>query len=624
MVFRFVRTLVTASAPCGRRTRYAPAIAKLLFGLGLCLGLSALAVASTARAADMLAAPPPVLPLWTWTGGYVGTHVGAAWGNTKFSDPAGTSLFGDNVSTPGFIGGFQAGYDWQVPQTRFVLGIEGDLSGLASKGSNTCLASSRLFVSADCRVEPDASTTLTTRIGYAIDPQGHTLAYIKGGFAALRDRIEISTNGTSPKTETTDSLWATGWTAGAGVERALTPAWSLRLEYDYLGLGRVNVTTPPGQVQTIPGDFTSYQTTPGGTASFSQNVQEVKFALNYRFGVDPFAHWDLPLWAVTPLPANPAWAPAPQGFAAWFAGWQFEAGTRYWLSSGKFQKDLGGSSSGADANVLVSRLSYHSQANSGEFFTRVDTPQRLFVKGLVGTGAVSSGYMNDEDWAQIEILGVSPGWPTSSSSTVAYSNTRSNAVQGTIAYATGDIGYNLLQAPDYKFGAFIGYNYYRENKDAYGCVQISNEFSDCITPIPNSVLAITENDTWNSLRIGVNGDVTLLPGLRLNTDAAFIPYTQFSGVDIHWQRTDVANQTSTETGRGMGVQLDAILSYDITPAFNVGAGGRYWAMWTNDNAYTNIFGTPCPCQTLPVKTDRYGLLLQASYKFGVPDVVAAR
>jgi opacity protein-like surface antigen/outer membrane protease len=616
--------MVTAAVPRGHRV-FGPTSAKLSISG---LWFFAAALVGVAHAADMPAPPPSVLPLWSWTGGYVGTHLGAAWGDTKFSDPAGTSLFGDQVSTPGVIGGFQAGYNWQVPQTRLVLGIEGDLSGLASKGSNTCLASSRLVVSADCRNEPNASATVTPRIGYAIDPLGRTLAYIKGGFAAVHDRTEISTNGTSPKTETTDRSWATGWTVGAGVERALTPAWSLRLEYDYLGLGRINVATPPGQVQAIPGDFTSYQATPAGTTSLSQNVQEVKFGLNYRFGVDPFAHWELPQWASAPLPAKAVWSSdaAPQGFAAWFPGWQFEAGTRYWLSFGKFQKDLGGDASSANANVLVSRLSYHSQANSGEFFTRVDSPQRLFVKGLVGTGALSSGYMNDEDWAQLAIAGVVSGssWPTTSSSTVAYSNTRSNAVQGTIAYATADIGYNLLQSPEYKFGPFIGYNYYRENKNAYGCVQISNEFSDCVTPLSNTVLGITENDTWNSLRVGFNGDVVLLPGLRLNADAAFIPYTQFSGVDIHWQRTDVANQTSTETGRGMGVQLDAILTYYLTPAFSVGAGGRYWAMWTNDNAYTNIFGTACPCQTLPVKTDRYGLLLQANYKFDMSGAVAVR
>jgi len=35
-----------------------------------------------------------------------------------------------------------------------------------------------------------------------------------------------------------------GWTAGAGVERALAPAWSLRLEYDYAKFGDVGMATP--------------------------------------------------------------------------------------------------------------------------------------------------------------------------------------------------------------------------------------------------------------------------------------------------------------------------------------------------------------------------------------------
>jgi len=33
-----------------------------------------------------------------------------------------------------------------------------------------------------------------------------------------------------------------------------------------------------------------------------------------------------------------------------------------------------------------------------------------------------------------------------------------------------------------------------------------------------------------------------------------------------------------------------------------------------NNAYTNIFGTPCPCQASPMMTERYGAFLQASYK----------
>ncbi len=573
------------------------------------LWLLALAIAGTARAADLGAGPPPqVLPSWNWTGGYVGAHFGALWGDTKFADPAGSSVFGDNVSTPGFLGGFQAGYNWQAPQTRLVLGVEADLSGLVSIGTNTCLAASGLFISADCRAEPNASATVTPRIGYAIDPQQRTLLYVKGGFAAVHDHIDIASNALlGPGTDASENVWKAGWTAGAGVERALSPAWSLRLEYDYLGFGHSNVSTPISFLQGTPGDASSYVETPAGATSISQNLQEVKFGLNYRFGVDPSAHWaDAPPVTIS----GAAWQP-PGSPASWLAGWEFEAGARYWYSFGKFQKDLGGTTSPGNANVLVSRLTYNSVANSGEIFARVESPDRMFVKGFVGTGALASGHMNDEDWL---IFG----------ETVPYSNTLSDPVKGTISYATGDVGYDFLWSANYRLGAFIGYNYYRDKKAAYGCTQIANSFSDCVPAIPASQLGISENDTWNSLRVGVNGDVMLLPGLSLNTDAAVLPYTQLRGVDTHWLRTDVSNQNSTETGHGIGVQLDAILSYYITPAFNIGVGGRYWAMWTNDNAYTNGFGTPCPCQTLPAKTDRYGLLVQADYKFDMPGALAAR
>jgi len=579
----------------------------------LLCGAALIAFASAARAADLPAGPPPpAWPVWTWTGGYAGTHIGAMWGATKFADPAGPSIFGDNVSTPGFLGGFQFGYNWQAPQTRLVLGIEGDLSGLASIGTNTCLASSGFFISANCRVEPNASATITPRIGYAIDPSERTLLYIKGGFAAVHDHIDLASNAIlGPGTDISANVWKVGWTAGAGVERALTPAWSLRLEYDYLGFGRSNVPTPISFLQVIPDDAAGYVQTSPGTTSISQNVQEVKFGLNYRIGVDPLAQWRPAHWADVPPPSlvnAPPWPPAPA--VSWLAGWEFETGARYWYSFGKFQKDLGGTTTPSNANILVSRLTYNSTANSGEIFTRVESPDNMFVKGFVGAGAFASGHMNDEDWLLFN-------------ETVPYSNTLSN-VTGTISYATGDIGYDTLRTADYRLGAFIGYNYYRDKKDAYGCTQIANSFSDCVPAFSSNQLGISENDTWNSLRVGVNGDVVLLPGLRLNTDAAVLPYTQFNGVDTHWLRTDVSNQTSTETGHGIGVQIDAILSYYFTPAFSVGAGGRYWAMWTSDNAYTNIFGTLCPCQTLPAKTERYGVLVQADYKFDMPGVVAAR
>jgi len=571
----------------------------------------AAAAAGAADAADMPSIvpvyQPPSLtaPVWNWTGGYAGVHVGGLWGETNFSDPLGASVFGDKVATPGFLGGVQTGYNWQAPHTRWVFGVEADLSGLAAAGTNTCLASSGYFLSANCRAQPNVSATVTPRIGYAFDPDKRTLFYLKGGFAAVRDQIDIATNALAASPfESGGTIWKLGWTAGAGVERALTPAWSLRFEYDYLSFGATNVATPPSFLQVIPGDPAGYLPTAAATSAVSQNIQEVKLGLNYRINMDPSAYWAADSAATLNSPLAPV-------IVSWLDGWEVEVGARYWYSSGKFQKDLGATTTGATANFLVSRLTYDSIANSGEVFARVESPDKLFVKGFIGTGDLSGGHMNDEDWLIF-------------SDSVPYSNTLSNPVNGTIAYATGDVGYDVFRAADYRLGPFIGYNYYREKEDAYGCVQIANPFSDCVPAIPSSVLTISENDTWNSLRVGVNGEVTLLPSVKLSADVAYLPFTQFNGVDIHWQRTDVTNQTSPESGKGSGVQFETMLSYYITPAFNVGVGGRYWAMWTSSDSYTNIFSTNCPCQTEPVKTERFGLLVQADYKFDMPIARGAR
>ncbi len=288
------------------------------------IALIVFATASAASAADLGAGPPPapVSPLWSWTGGYVGAHAGAAWGDATFSDPFGPSIFGDRVSTPGLLGGFQAGYNWQVPQTRLVFGVEADVTGLSSTGTNTCLAYSGFFISANCRAEPDVSATAAARFGYAIDPAQRTLAYIRGGFAAIHDHINITSNAIAGSgTDVTSNIWKAGWTAGAGIERALTPAWSLRLEYDFLGFGHSNVPTPASLLQAAPPNPASYVLTPAGTTRVSQNMQELKLGLNYRLGLDPWAHWASPAL----IPVGKAWA-APA--VPWLAGWGFAGGLR--------------------------------------------------------------------------------------------------------------------------------------------------------------------------------------------------------------------------------------------------------------------------------------------------------
>ena len=114
--------------------------------------------------------------------------------------------------------------------------------------------------------------------------------------------------------------------------------------------------------------------------------------------------------------------------------------------------------------------------------------------------------------------------------------------------------------------------------DTFGCAQIANQFSDCVPTVPTTTLIGTQNSTWQSLRVGMNSEVMLVPGLKLSADVAYLPYVSMTGRDNHLLRT-----TTTffdQQGTGQGVQLEAIMSYYVTDNFSVGVGGRYWAMWT--------------------------------------------
>ncbi len=531
----------------------------------------------------------PAPPAWFWTGFYGGVHVGAVAGTANFTDPFGSSIFGDNVTTPGYLAGGQIGYNWQAPNSNLVLGVEADFGWLDSDGTNTCLAYSGNFVSANCRAQPNMMGDLTARVGWAYGQFNHSLFYVKGGAAFVHNQIDITTNGApllglAPLTASS-SFTNVGWTVGAGVEHAITPAWSVKLEYDYIGLGGETVATPQGVVQPVPGVY-AYNFTSAGTTRVTENFQEVTLGLNYKFGMDPAAQWGS---ASAAFPVK-----APVIFVA--SGWELEAGARDWYSSGTFQKDLRPPS-------LVSRLTYDTTANSGELFGRIESPQNIFVKGNIGVGSLLSSHQNDEDWALL--LGPPPTPPVA----IAYSNTFAAPVQGDIDYATLDLGYDFFRAAGYKLGAFVGYNYYRENKSAYGCTQIANQLSDCVPATPGSVLGITEDDTWQSLRVGVNGDIMITDQFKLGADVAYLPYVAFNGTDDHLQR--IPPFISPESGTGEGVQLESILSYMITDQFSVGVGGRYWAMWTT-KAINDFAGVEV--QTEAAKTDRYGVFVQLDYR----------
>ena len=462
-----------------------------------------------------------------------------------------------------------------------MLGVELDGSWADVRGTNTCFAFSGTYVSANCSDQNDWFATLTARLGIAVGPHGRTLLYAKGGGAATHTKGDLTDNnlfgiapaglGIVPSTYN-KTLW--GYTVGVGIEHAMTPAWSWKLEYDYMSFASFNVTSPSSLIVPNPGVGVAFLVA-GLPTTMREQFHVVKLGVNYHFGQP---------WNST-FPNAPMWS-----------GWEFEGGLRYWYSSGRFQKDLP-AGPGSDV-ALVSRLTYDGlTAHSGEVFARVDTPINVFLKGNAGLGRIVDGHMNDEDWGLV------------TAAFTSYSNTISNLTTTSLNYATFDIGFNLLRGKDYKVGPFIGYNYWHEQMAANTCTQISLPASGICAPPINGVPVITETDTWQSLRIGSSAEVMLMPRLKLSGEAAYLPYVKFTGVDNHWLRALVID----ESGTGHGVQVEALISYEVMPRFTIGAGGRYWAVWTTSGSDA-FNGVPIN-RNDTYRAERYGAFVQASYKY---------
>lgn len=572
----------------GRKSSGAEAVRRYVISLSTVVAVAC----GPAQASDSVRAP--AIPVWNWSGFYVGAHLGAGFGTAKVDNPFGPSIYGDTIRMPKAFAGVQGGYNWQAPGSAWVLGVEADASAVDSDGTDTCLAYSGQFVSANCRVREHAMGSLTARLGHAFGAQGHSLMYVKGGGAFLIGNLTMTTNAsdylTQPGAELNATRW--GWTVGAGIEHALTPRWSVRAEYDYANFGRRGMDTPGGGFLQTPFDPTTLVNTLGAPTQVRQDMHLIKLGLNYQFSRGDGAFDQASLLPMKAPATNP------------WSAWQFDVGARYWYSHGRYQNDLTLSTVNALQEHLVSRLTYESEGHSGEVFWRIDGPQKLFMKGFAGGGALVAGKMNDEDW-----------FPTDPTSATAYSNTDHGKVTGTIAYATLDAGIDLFGDASGKLGVFAGYNFYRDRKDAFNCRQIAlaDPTSFCGS---GQGISISQYEDWHSLRIGANGTLMVAPNTRLLVDAAYLPYTHISALDIHHNRTDVADKNSPAWGTGRGVQLEAILSYDVTPTFNIGVGGRYWAMWATD-VETAGFGSPVPTQLLPIRVERYGSFVQASYKFGV-------
>ncbi len=275
--------------------------------------------AAPALAADMAVKAPLPARSSGWTGWYVGLNAG--W--IGADDPANadatilsattfpatatalaTALTNRLGSRPnGFIGGVQAGYNYQL-SPMFVAGLEADIQGANVRGSANASRSADI-VGAVLPTTWNAATTVSHRLDYLGTARGRIgiaatpalLLYGTGGLAFGGVSASTSTAITArsfggplfgvPDAVTAGSMSQTryGWTAGAGGEWMFAPGWSAKLEYLHYDLGSatyatggynldVGATFLPGTGLLAVGAAT--------TQTFKGDI--VRAGVNYRFG----------------------------------------------------------------------------------------------------------------------------------------------------------------------------------------------------------------------------------------------------------------------------------------------------------------------------------------------------
>jgi outer membrane immunogenic protein len=191
-------------------------------GLGFC---------GFAHAADMVLKAPAPVYVPTWTGCYVGGHVGYGKGDAthhvQLDDVApGEFIFTDNFSPKGFAGGGQGGC--QLQTGNFLWGIEGDWTSLSNSDSRSYGLDGGDSVAFSSGL--NSLWSVRGRFGIVTSEVYHL--YATAGIGGARAKYSFSLNDTDAGVFAGNvSANPTGIVAGAGAEWKVWPNVVLRAEY---------------------------------------------------------------------------------------------------------------------------------------------------------------------------------------------------------------------------------------------------------------------------------------------------------------------------------------------------------------------------------------------------------
>jgi outer membrane immunogenic protein len=214
-------------------------------------------------------------PGHSWAGLYIGGSAGFGTGETSgklgFGDRIDNvldnineevginfaSLFQSEYDVNGAIYGAHVGYNFQ--RGNLVFGLEAGINGSDIDGSTDVL------VFGKSERELDWYATATARLGYAVDK---VLFYGFGGVAwgTINTTLSVPLLNASVSGESEH----VGWTAGLGVEYAMTERFSVRVEYSHVDFGEETATLDLGRFSVDD--------------EVDMSIDAIKIGASYKFG----------------------------------------------------------------------------------------------------------------------------------------------------------------------------------------------------------------------------------------------------------------------------------------------------------------------------------------------------
>jgi outer membrane immunogenic protein len=248
---------------------------------GAMLGIGAASAADLAVKAMPYAAPVPV---FSWTGCYVGVHAGAGAMRDSVGATSMMSLGTDYTGTGGLAGG-QVGCNYQ--DGNWVFGAEGEgyWSGLkTTDASSGGIPNTTNFFRDTDTAKNKYDFSIAARAGIAFD---RTLVYGKAGWvwgnfdfsSSSQDNCCGPSPGVPALRSTAASGTLDGLLLGVGIEHALTHNWTVKLEYNFLKYGSKELSFTSCDNTKTPTCFAD------GTATVRADKQIFKIGANYLFNV---------------------------------------------------------------------------------------------------------------------------------------------------------------------------------------------------------------------------------------------------------------------------------------------------------------------------------------------------